>query len=37
MNPWTEYERRKAALQLCNLSQRQYEAAIRNIADELGV
>lgn len=35
--PWEEYERRKAAIQLMCLSDREYELAIRRLADELGV
>lgn len=35
--PWEEYERRKAAIQRQGLSDREYEQAIRRLADELGV
>ena len=35
--PWEEYERRKAAIQRMGLSDREYELAIRRLADELGV
>ena len=35
--PWEEYERRKAAIQRQGLSDREYELAIRRLADELGV
>ena len=35
--PWEEYERRKAAIQRMGLSDREYELAIRRLADEFGV
>jgi hypothetical protein len=35
--PWEEYERRKAVIQGQGLSDREYEQAIRRLADELGV
>ena len=35
--PWEEYERRKAVIQQMGLSDREYEQAIRRLADELGV
>ena len=34
---WEEYERRKAAIQQMGLTDREYELAIRRLADELGV
>ena len=37
VRPWEEYERRKAAIQRQGLSDREYEQAIRRLADELGV
>ena len=36
-SPWEEYERRKAEIQRQGLSDREYEQAIRRLADELGV
>jgi hypothetical protein len=35
INPWTEYERRKAALP--HMTPREYEAAILAICEELGI
>ena len=34
---WEEYERMKAAIQQMGLTDREYELAIRRLADELGV
>lgn len=34
---WDEYERRKKEIQRRGLSDREYEKAIRDLADELGV
>lgn len=34
---WEQYEQRKQALQQQGLSQHEYEQAVRQLADELGV